>query len=163
MEKKEMKEIAKAIREAILHTRMLARGLSPVDVEPSGLMAALEDLVDSTKKLFRVSCRLECPQPILVHDNTVATQLYRIVQEAIQNAVKHGRPTRVKVSLAKSGATITLTILDNGSGISTGTKFVHGMGLRIMHYRARAIGGNLTVKPAPRKGTKVECIFKSTL
>jgi two-component system CheB/CheR fusion protein len=158
---KEMKEIAKAIREAILQTRMLARGLSPVDVEPSGLMAALEDLVDSTRKLFRISCRLECPEPILVHNNTVATQLFRIVQEAIQNAVKHGRATRVIVSLAKSGATITLTILDNGSGISTAPKFAHGMGLRIMHYRARAIGGKLTIKSAPRKGTKVVCIFKN--
>jgi signal transduction histidine kinase len=161
--KKEMKQITEAIHEAILQTRMLARGLSPVDVESGGLMAALKELTEITERIFRIACRFECPQPILVYDNTVATHLYRVAQEAIQNAVKHGHPTRVKVSLAKSGANTTLTILDNGLGIGAGIKVPQGMGLRIMHYRARTIGGILTVQPAPRKGTKVVCTFKNTL
>jgi signal transduction histidine kinase len=142
---------------------MLARGLSPVDVESGGLMAALKELAENTERLFRISCRFECPQPILIHDNTVATHLYRIAQEAIQNAVKHGHSTRLKVSLTKSRAAITLTILDNGLGISTGTRAPEGMGLRIMHYRARTIGGKLTIQPAPKKGTKVVCAFTNTL
>jgi signal transduction histidine kinase len=86
-----------------------------------------------------------------------------VVQEAILNAVKHGHATRVKVSLAKSGATNTLTILDNGRGISTEEQAHQGMGLRIMHYRARTIGAKLTVAPAPKKGTKVVCAFKNSL
>jgi signal transduction histidine kinase len=160
---KEMKQISTAIREAILQTRMLARGLSPVDVESGGLMAALKELAENTERLFRISCRFECPQPILIHDNTVATHLYRLAQEAIQNAVRHGHATRVKVLLAKSGATTTLSIQDNGRGISTGAKVPQGMGLRIMQYRARSIDGKLTVKPAPLKGTKVVCTFKNSL
>jgi len=160
--KREMKQITEAIHEAILQTRLLARGLSPVDVESGGLMAALKDLTENTERLFRISCRFECPGPILVHDNTMATHLYRVAQEAIQNAVKHGHSTRVKVSLAKSGATTTLTILDNGLGISKGPRVPQGMGLRIMHYRARTIGGKLTVQAAPRKGTKVLCTFPNT-
>ena len=159
--KKEMKQITKAIHEAIIQTRMLARGLSPVDVESNGLVAALKDLTENTEKLFRISCQFECPEEILIHDNTVATHLYRVVQEAIQNAVKHGHATRVKVSLVRSGAVTTLTVLDNGLGISTGAQIPHGMGLRIMHYRARTIGGKLSVKPMPKKGTKVVCTFKN--
>jgi signal transduction histidine kinase len=159
--KKEMKQIARAIHEAIHLTRMLARGLSPVDLQSNGLMAALRGLTENTEQLFRISCKFECPEPILVHDNTIATHVYRVAQEAIQNAVKHGHSTRVKVSLTQSEDTITLTILDNGLGISAGTKVPQGMGLRIMHYRARTIGGKLTVKPASRKGTKVACTFKN--
>ena len=161
--KREMKQISEGIHEAILQTRMLARGLSPVDVEAGGLMTALKELAENTERLFRISCRFECPRPILVHDNTVATHLYRIVQEAIQNAVKHGHAYRVKVSLAKSGPTTTLSIHDNGLGIGSGTKVPQGMGLRIMHYRARTIGGKLTVRPSPRKGTDVVCAFKNSL
>ena len=161
--KKEMKQISRAIHEAILQTRMLARGLSPVDVESSGLMIALKDLAENTEKLFRISCPFECRQPILVHDNTVATHLYRIAQEAIQNAVKHGHPTRIILSLARSGSLTTLSIIDNGLGISTGTQMPQGMGLRIMEYRARTIDGKLTLSPRPRKGTKVVCTFKNGL
>jgi two-component system CheB/CheR fusion protein len=161
--KKEMKQITKAIHEAILQTRLLARGLSPVDVESGGLMAAFKELAENTERLFHIACQFECPQSILIHDNTVATQLYRVAQEAILNAVKHGHATRVKVSLAKSGALTTLTILDNGRGISAEAQVHQGMGLRIMHYRARTIGAKLTVKPAPKKGTKVVCAFKDSL
>ena len=133
-----------------------------MDVEANGLMAALKELTENTERLFRLSCRFECPEPILIHDNTAATHLYRLAQEAIQNAVKHGHATRVKVSLARSGASTTLTILDNGLGISTEAQAHQGMGMRIMHYRARTIGAKLTVKPAPKKGTKVVCAFKNT-
>lgn len=155
--KKEMGQITKAIHEAILQSRRLARGLSPVDVESNGLMAALKELTENTAKLFRIDCEFHCQPPALIHDNASATHLYRIAQEAIQNAVKHGRATRVRVALTKA----SLTILDNGLGVSTGPQISQGMGLRIMHYRARTIGGSLTVKPAPKRGTKVICTFKN--
>ncbi len=158
---KELEQITRAIHQAILQTRMLARGLSPVEMEPGGLITGLRELTENAENLFRITCRFQCPNSIQIRDNAVANHLYRLVQEAIQNAVKHGHASYVKVSLSKSGSSIVLTVADNGVGLPPGAKNSGGMGLRIMHYRARTIGGKLTVVPGPKKGTKVLCTFKT--
>ena len=113
-ESKQVGEIAQHIREAISHTRKLAHGLSPVEFETNGLMSALQELAAHIQKLFRVECRLECPKPVLIRNNVFATHLYRIVQEAINNAVKHGKAKRILISLKPAGDRITLTVTDNG-------------------------------------------------
>jgi PAS domain S-box-containing protein len=92
-------KIAQHVREAISQTRMLARGLSPVSIESNGLMSALQELATTVSKLFQVDCRFECAEPMLVNDNTAATHLYRIAQEAINNAIKHGKATRILIRL----------------------------------------------------------------
>src|SRR6185369_11289897 len=84
-EAKQVGEIAEHIRDAISHTRKLARGLSPVEFEPNGLMSAFHELCPHITKLFRTECRFECPQPVLVRNNVFATHLYRIAQESINN------------------------------------------------------------------------------
>ncbi len=158
--KKDILAIADAIHEAILQTRMLARGLSPVDVEPSGLMAALRELVENTRKLFHVACTFRCTGPVLVQDGSMASHLYRVVQEAIQNAIKHGKASRITVTLSKKGPRAVLTVKDNGRGMPAKAGETSGMGLRIMNYRVRTIGGTLTVSPVVGGGTKVVCVFK---
>jgi PAS domain S-box-containing protein len=87
----ETAELAKLVREGIEQTRTLARGLSPVMLEPDGLMNALQELAINTEKTFNISCACNCPSPVLIHDNALATHLYRIAQEAVHNAVRHGR------------------------------------------------------------------------
>jgi signal transduction histidine kinase len=149
--------IAANVRAAISHTRDLARGLSPVVVESEGLMAALEELAASTESRFNVSCRFHCPLPVLVYDNNVATHLYRIAQEAVSNAIRHGKATRIEIALTKTPERISVAISDNGIGMPPDATTSKGMGLRIMQYRAGMIGGTLAVQPDLDGGTGVIC------
>src|SRR5436190_3734894 len=105
-------EIARHVREAITHTRSLARGLSPVEFEANGFMSALQELAANVQKLFHVECRFECPEPVLIQSNTAATHLYRIAQEAINNAIKHGKARRIVIALRLSIRGVVLSVAD---------------------------------------------------
>lgn len=150
-------EIGRLVREAITHTRDLARGLSPVVLESQGLMSALEELASGTEKIFRVQCQFRCPTPVPVHDNTVATHLYRIAQEAVSNAIKHGKASAIEIGLTRAPEYIRLSIKDDGIGVPDELPRGNGMGLRIMHYRAGMIGGSLVVQKDAGGGTSVVC------
>ena len=156
-------KIAEHVRRTISHTRMLARGLSPVEVEANGLMSALGELAKSASALLRIDCRFHCPKPVLVKDNAAATHLYRIAQEAINNAFKHGRATHVRIELLNKGKLRRLAVTDNGTGFKKAKAGHSGMGLRIMKYRADVIGGTLTILPAEGGGTVVICEFADAL
>jgi signal transduction histidine kinase len=158
--KTEAMRIGELIREVTRQARLLAKGLSPVQLDASGLMTALQELTSNMSKLFNISCRFECPQPVFVGDNAVATHLYRIVQEAISNAVKHGQARSVIVRLSGSANQITLRIWNNGAGFSVGASVEGGLGLRIMQYRAEMIGATLKISSSIGKGTTVACTFK---
>jgi signal transduction histidine kinase len=157
--KSKLTKVVGNIRGAILEARMLARGLSPVQLESDGLMSALQELVSSTEQLFKISCRFNCEQPVLIEDNAIATHLYRIAQEAIHDAIEHGQATRVSVTLANSDER-TLTISDNGLGLPAEFCSSKGMGVHIMNYRAGMIGGRLSIVAGQRSGTKVVCTWK---
>ncbi|MGA7214921.1 MAG: ATP-binding protein, partial [Terrimicrobiaceae bacterium] len=151
--------IVELIRNGARQAWMLARGLSPVTLESHGLMSALRELTANSGKLFHITCRFNCPRPVLVPSNVVATHLYRIAQEAITNAVKHGHARSVVVSLSRTRGNATLAVSDNGLGFSRDAR-AQGMGLRIMQYRADTIGAILTIDRAKRKGANVLCQFK---
>jgi len=153
-------KIAEHVREAISQTRELARGLSPVGVESDGLMSALQQLTASVSSLFQVDCRFECAEPILVSDNGVATHLYRIAQEAINNAIKHGKAREVAVRLRRDTHSAQLVVTDHGAGFPKDLPNNGGMGLQIMKYRAGMIGASLEIRPANGQGTTVVCTFK---
>lgn len=157
----EATKIAKLIRGSTQQARMLARGFSPVHLESDGLMAALDELASNTGKIFVIECRFECPQPVHVSDHTTATHLYRIAQEAISNAVRHGHARSIVVALAKENGTATLRIMDNGCGFLSQGDSAAGMGLRIMRYRAEMIGATLRIEPGDGIGTAVTCVFRS--
>jgi PAS domain S-box-containing protein len=154
-------DITKLIRNAISHTRNLARGLSPVLLETDGLMLALRELAGSSAKLFNVSCQLQYDSLVLIEDSAVAIHLYRIVQEAVSNAIKHGRASEVAISLSKNGRHVTLCIEDNGVGFPARRNNRAGMGLHIMEYRAGMIGGSLAVQPRAGGGTSVTCSIQN--
>ena len=156
-------KIAEGVRAAIGDTRMLARGLSPVDVESNGLMSALQELASNTEKLFHVACGFECPQPVLVRDHASATHLYRIAQEAINNAIKHGKARQIAVRLTAQSNQASLTVIDDGRGFVVKPEQTSGMGLRIMKYRAGMIGATLEIRRANGRGMLVACLFKSDL
>lgn len=165
LEKKSKPEAAQAekiaahVREVISQTRSLARGLSPLVLESEGLMAALAELVANTEKLFQVKCRFECPAPVDIQGLITATHLFRIAQESVTNAVKHGKAREIEISLEVKLDKIILTIRDDGQGFSQASGKTKGMGLRIMQYRAGMIGATLLFQRQAKGGTAVVCFL----
>jgi two-component system CheB/CheR fusion protein len=156
-------KIAEHVREAIGQTRMVARGLSPVSIESNGLMSALQELANTVSRMFAIECHFECPKPILISDNAVATHLYRIAQEAINNAIKHGKTKKIEVRLLRNDSgLIQLVVVDWGKGFAKGANN-GGMGLQIMKYRANMIGASLNVHDSGNKGVWVVCTLKAGL
>jgi PAS domain S-box-containing protein len=154
-------EIGKQVREAISQTRLLARGLSPVVVESEGLMSALEELASYTERMFRVKSEFLCPGTVLIHDHAAATHLYRIAQEAVSNAIRHGKAKRIVISLRRVGDRNELRVKDNGKGLPKDVTKATGMGLRIMRYRAAIINGSLLVQADPDGGMSVTCSIQN--
>jgi signal transduction histidine kinase len=148
-------DIAKNVRDAIGHTRLLARGLSPVTLDSEGLMSALHELALNTEKIFHVTCRFDCNPPVLVSDHAAATHLFRLAQEAVSNAIKHGRAKRILIRLKERHGRLTLSVIDNGLGLPARLRRSKGMGLRIMQSRAGMIGGTLSIERNAAGGTSV--------
>ncbi|MBE7495269.1 MAG: PAS domain S-box protein [Verrucomicrobiaceae bacterium] len=152
----EAKKIGGLLQKALAHTRGLARGLHPVAQEQGGFAKALETLAAQSGELFGVKCLFECEKAPPIDDEAVSTHLYRIAQEAISNAVKHGAANTVRMQLTRAALTIT----DDGSGLRDPLQS-EGMGMRIMRYRAEMAGGTLSVRNG-RKGVIVTCQFHPT-
>jgi len=149
--------ILELLNQAVSETRSLARGLYPVPKEANGLMSALQDLASRTKELFKISCGFQCRKPVLIADNSVATHLYRIAQEAVANSLKHGRASHIHIVLTATRQRIVLTVRDDGIGLPPAPPVRRGMGIRIMQYRAGMIGGSLSIQQASPKGMAVVC------
>jgi len=145
-ESRELGRIQEVITEAIRQTRSLARGLHPVEPEPNGLMLSLVALAKQTSHLFHVRCHFNCLRPVLISDNTVATHLFRIAQESVTNAIKHGKSKRIEIVLTRTPNRINLAVKNNGLSLPTRPRKDLGMGLRIMRYRAGIIGGSLATQ-----------------
>lgn len=153
---RELGEILRLVNHALGSTRTIASGLSPVAVERGGLAEALRALVDQVREgsrlRFRLSLRLprasEPPPAVSLH-------LYRITQEALSNAMRHARATRISVSLHAGDGSLRLRIADDGAGIGRRRDVQGGLGLRIMQYRAQLIGALLEVKQPRAGGTAV--------
>ena len=149
-------------RQASKEVRDLSHRLHPVNIEKSGLMTALQHLSTITKEVFNVHCEFTYEQPILIDDRTTATHLYRIVQEAVNNAVRHGKATQILIGLARFEVNKhTLTVSDNGIGISNEVlqNQGKGMGLNSMRYRAEFIEAEFKIERGEDSGTIVSCIF----
>ena len=151
------RHLVKMVEEAITLTRSFARGLQPVEVKAEGLMDGFQELARNISERFKVSCEFECRESVLLHDAARSTHLYRIAQEAITNAIKHGKAKFINVSLEKTGDAITLTITDDGIGLPENSRPGDGMGLRIMAHRAAMIGATFNLERLPESGTRVTC------
>src|ERR1700723_2119631 len=158
-ETKDAAKIVKLVNEAIHKTRELARGLLPVVSDSHGLMSALQLWATEVEDLFGISCRFQCETPVLIHDDTMATHLYHIAQEAVNNAIKHGNSQNIVIQLAIEQGRGMLVIKDDGKGVADNPSNAQGMGLHIMNYRAGVIGGTLEVRRDTPRGTVVTCIF----
>ena len=154
----EAAKIVQMVNQAIDNTRQLARGLHPVAAERAGLMSALKKWASEVEELFHIRCRFQCQQRVYVYNVNVATHLYRIAQEAVNNAIRHGRSREITITLSARSGTGTLTIADNGTGFTEPGK-QPGMGLSIMNYRADMLGGSLKIHSKENSGVTVSCCF----
>jgi PAS domain S-box-containing protein len=150
-------KVADALHDCQVHIRALIDGVRPVDVDANGLMAALANLAENTCTVAGVSCTFDCGRPVLMRDSHAATQLFHIAQEAVRNAVKHGKPSRITIGLESHDRQVTLQVRDDRTGIPSDPDQIGGMGLRIMRYRAGVLGADLKIQPADGGGTLVTC------
>jgi len=149
--------LADIAHRASTQARGIARGLCPVDVHREGLMDALADLADHTGELFEVRCTLECPESVGIGNPDVATDLFYIAREAVNNAVKHARPKHIVIRLEETDGMLRLTVEDDGEGLPEALDPEAGMGLKVMRYRAHRIGGVLSAARRAEGGTAVTC------
>jgi PAS domain S-box-containing protein len=160
-ETRDASALERLLNTAIDQARSIARGLHPVDLEARGLMSALEELAGTVSGVYGISCVCQRTRPVLVHDHVAARHLYRIAQEAINNAIRHGQASKVWLRLSASGDRLSLTVRDNGAGLPSKPNRKAGMGLPLMNYRARTIGATLSVRPRPTGGTVIQCSLRN--
>lgn len=148
-------ELSDLVNKAINQTRMLARGLCPVEPKAEGLISALRELTENIDATYKIPCLFTYDRTFALNDDYKANQLYHIVQECLTNAAKHSRATRIVVTLERTEGLIQLTVSDDGVGIQRAGG--SGMGLRTMQYRAGMIGASLEIGRAGRHGTRIVC------
>ncbi len=158
----EADRLVELIQEAIELTRTLARSLHPIEIQAGRLADNFQELAASTSNRFKVSCQFECHQAAPLPDandvNNVATHLYRITQEAITNAVRHGKAGHINIRLDLTANKIVLTIIDDGIGLPENARNGDGLGLRIMAYRASMMGATFNIERlSSLGGTRVTC------
>lgn len=152
----QVEKISGLLDSAITEARQLARGLFPVQLEADGLISALKELSAVVSNRFKIGCEVECRDEISIRDNVVATHLYRIAQEAVNNARQHGHAEHISINVGKVNSSLELVVRDDGRGLDPARNGA-GLGLHIMDYRARSMGGSLTVESEPGAGTRVRC------
>jgi two-component system sensor kinase FixL len=150
----DIEAIAELINEGVTEARTIARGLHPVEMDPTGLATALQSLLNRQSKL---PYRLDIEQELSIPDPAVALHLYRIAHEAVINANKHARAREIVVRMRTTPEQIELSVTDDGIGLPAKSKGGAGMGFHIMDYRARTIGARLEIKSVKPHGTCVGC------
>ncbi|MFA9480217.1 CheR family methyltransferase [Phycisphaerales bacterium AB-hyl4] len=154
-------ELAEGLRRALENVRAVARGLYPVDLDSSDLVEALTELVRTTEAQYGIACRLDARTEAPKLERHATNHLFRVVQEAMRNAVKHAQPSRIEVCLARDEqARFEILVADDGCGMPDDAIKMEGIGLRIMHHRASVIGADLSVEPRDQGGTCVRCTFR---
>jgi len=158
--RQQIDQLSGALERAVHHIRLLSRGLAPLELEGGNLAAALDELAANTSALFQVKCTVKCRGRSQRLEIEKAINLFRIAQEAIQNAIKHGDASQIRVDLDLLEGTLSIT--DNGNGIKDDAPAPargNGMGLKIMRHRADAIQGTVAIERIPAGGVRVICHF----
>jgi two-component system, LuxR family, sensor kinase FixL len=150
------KQITDLVKPAVSQARSMAKGLSPLDLAGSGFISALEDLALNAERRYRISCKFISDDQVIIEDGAVAMHLYRIAQEALNNAIKHSQGDQMKILLNSDGEVVTIAVKDNGVGIPKNQPRT-GLGMQFMHYRARMIGASLKIRKPVAGGTALIC------
>ncbi len=159
--RQQAQRIHELLRQSVSEVRRMSHGLSPTSVKYRGLVGALQLLAETVRTNFRTPCECEVDAGIAIQNNDIEAHLFRIAQEAVNNALRHGKPSKVMLSLQHVSQTeCELRIEDDGAGLKKTKGGQHnGIGVRVMDYRANLIGARLTIKAKPRRGVVVTCRF----
>jgi signal transduction histidine kinase len=149
--------LVELVEEAIELTRTLSRGLHAATVQNGNLTDHFRELAADTRERFKVDCQFETTSTEPLPDAVVATHLYRIAQEAVANAVRHGKAAHINICLDSAGGEHVLTVTDDGTGLPENAGNGKGLGLRLMAYRAELIGAAFQIERLPGRGTRVTC------
>jgi two-component system sensor kinase FixL len=153
IEFEDLDKISELVNQGATDARNIARGLHTAEVDAARLLPAIRDLV--SREIWKTPCRLEVKTKLDLHDDAVASHLYRLLREAVINAHKHAQAKEIVVGISRSNGEIVFSVTDDGIGIPAGKNKRQGLGFYIMNYRARTIGARLEVKRGQRRGTQV--------
>ena len=145
------------IEQGIELTRNLARGFFSPELEAEGLIVGLQSLADNIRERFRIDCVFDGQESVPVRDSAVATQLYRIAQEAAINSAKHAAARRITIRLAMNGRQLTLSVIDDGIGFPDRLPNPQGLGLRLMRHGAELVGASFEIRRNRGRGTIATC------
>jgi len=149
-------ELAQSIQTCREELRRIAHGLLPLEISEHGLPGALEELADQIRRTHDINCECSYDERVRVNDPADAAQLFRIVQEAVNNAVQHARPSKIRVVITALGEGLELRIEDDGEGLDPG-RDATGRGIAIMRERARLLNATFDMRTRPDGGTVVTC------
>lgn len=152
-------QLANGLHEALTQLRALSRGLIPVQIYADGFMMSLQAISENIEQQSHIPIKLQIDDVVLLFNDATATHLYRIVQESLNNAVKHADATQIEVSLKIEQDHGILQIIDDGIGIPLNLENSSGLGLSIMRHRCGLFNGEITINPGGDRGTKVCCRF----
>lgn len=150
-------QLEELVNQAKVNLRKLSRGLYSADLESRGLGGALKDLASNVRDMNTIPCEFKGDETIRLKDRSIAEHLYKLAQEAVNNAVKHSFAKTITISLTKTDHQLVLSIRDNGIGLPSSAHHAGGLGLGTMSYRANVIGATLDIKADPKGGTTVTC------
>lgn len=156
-----LQQMKKHIKRITKQSRHLAHGLYLHELEQYGLQRALQELTVQVKELFSIDCEWKCNQEIMIINYDHAVHLYRIIQEALNNAVKYSQSKMIELSVISIESQLTLCVKDFGIGFETGAINNHGMGINVMKFRAKIINATLDIQSQIGKGTTILCTFKT--
>ena len=155
----EVNEIETAIKNAINEVRRLSHGLIPYKNHGLEFNEMIDAIALTIERDYNLQCEFHIDETIHIIDESIIKEIYYIIDEAVMNSLKHSGCSEIKISMVPKNMMIALRIIDNGCGISEDYNEDSGVGLEIMKYRARAIGGFLDIKNNPEGGAIIECIF----
>ena len=156
----DLEKIAKLINASVMDARNIARDLHKEEIDAAGFLPALEHLAD--RQIWKTSCRLDLRTEVNIEDDNVASQLYRILREALINANKHARATQIVLEVRRLKNHLVFSVTDNGVGFNNKTNTGHGLGFPIMKYRAESIGARLELESPKKRGARVACYLPLT-
>ena len=159
----EVKEIADMINEADDFARSIARDMVQIEIEKKGLVVAVDELCRKIERMTGVTCKLNVVEDFEIENQSRALHLYRIIQEAVNNAVKHGKAGRIDIQIVEQDHHLSVEIQDDGIGFSDHQSNKDGKGIQIMEYRAKMMGGNLELVRTESNRTMVRCLIPHSL
>jgi PAS domain S-box-containing protein len=157
---KQARRLNRELRETVTQARLISHSLAPVPLSGDGLIQGLSKLAASTSRIPGVKCQFHCDPPVCIQDLMSATHLYRITQEAVNNALKHGRAKTISITLLETADGLELSVENNGRPLPASKPLNSGMGLNVMRYRAEMIGATLSIDSGKRKGVRVICTLR---